>query len=172
MSDVMKWIGISGSWKATSPKIERDVRKTVRDVALAGNGIVTGGALNVDYQATGEILNLQRPEQIKVFLPTSLSIYAGHYRKRAEEGIITKEQAESLIAQLTTLQEQNPDGLIENPNNTIVDTTTYYGRNQQVVNVSDELIAFQVNESKGTQDAIDRAKAKGIPVKVYFYKVK
>lgn len=172
MSEAMRWIGISGSWKATSPEIEKNVRKIVRDIVLAGNGIVTGGALNVDYQATDEALNLKRPKQIKVFLPTSLSVYAAHYRKRAEEGVITKEQAGGLIAQLTRFQEQNQDGLIENPSSTVVDTTTYYERNQQVVNASDELIAFQVNESKGTQDAIDRARVKGIPVKIYSYKVK
>jgi hypothetical protein len=171
MSGIVKWVGISGSWRATSPEIEKDVRKTARDIVLEGNGIVTGGALNVDYQATDEVLSLQLPQQVKVFLPTSLATYAAHYRKRAEEGVITKEQAESLIAQLTTLREQNPEGIVENSDNTFVDTTTYYERNQAVVDASDELIAFQVNNSKGTQDTIDKAKEKGIPVTIHSYKV-
>lgn len=171
MTKVPKWIGISGSWRATNSEIEHDVRAKVKDIIMSGNGIITGGALGVDYQAVDEALRLGKPEQIKVFLPTTLSIYANHYRKRAEEGIITREQAENLIAQLTTFQKQNPNGVVENPNNTIVDTATYYERNQTVVDASDELIAFQVNDSKGIQDAIDKAKAKGIPVTIHSYKV-
>lgn len=171
MTKVPKWIGISGSWRATNSEIEHDVRTKVKDIIMAGNGIITGGALSVDYQAVDEALKLSKPEHIKVFLPTTLSTYANHYRKRAEEGVITKEQVENLIAQLTTLQKQNPSGVVENPNITIVDTTTYYQRNQAVVDASDELIAFQVNNSRGIQDAIDKAKVKGIPVTIYSYKV-
>lgn len=171
MKEIIKWVGISGSWRATSPEIEKDVRETTREIISEGKGIITGGALNVDYQATNEVLNLHLSQHIKIFLPTTLATYAAHYRKRAEEGVITREQAENLITQLTTLQEQNPKGIIENPKNTIVDTTTYYERNQAVVDASDELVAFQVNDSKGTQDTIDKAKRKGIPVTVHSYKV-
>jgi hypothetical protein len=39
-------------------------------------------------------------------------------------------------------------------------------------NASDELIAFQVNDSAGTQDTIDKANAKGIHVTVFTYEVK
>lgn len=169
MAKVKKWIGISGSWRRTSPEIEQDVRQAVREIISQGNGIVTGGALNVDYQATDEVLKLQRPQQIKVFLPTSLPIYAAHYRKRAEEGVITEQQAENLIAQLTTLKEQNSESLIENSKNSEVTLDTYYERNMAVVEASDELIAFQVNKSKGVQDTIEKAKAKMIPVRIYSY---
>lgn len=172
MKEVHKWIGISGSWRAMNPRIENEVRTKVRDIILSGNGIITGGALNVDYQATDEVLKLNKPEQIKVFLPTTLSIYANHYRKRAQEGIITLQQAEDLISQLQALQKQNPNGLIENTNNKEVNNDTYYARNQEIVNASDELIAFQINNSLGTQDAIDKAKAKGIPVEIYSYEIK
>ncbi len=171
MKEVHKWIGISGSWKATTPKIEQDVRETVKNIVLEGNGIVSGGALNVDYQATDEALKLNKPHQIKVFLPTTLDIYAAHYRKRAQEKVITAKQAEDLISQLTTLKNLNPDGLIENPINTEVSEKTYFERNSEVVNASDELVVFQVNNSPGTQDTIDKAKAKGIQIKIHSYEV-
>lgn len=58
MSKVFKWIGISGSWRVTTPEIERIVRAKTRDIIMAGDGIVTGGALNVDYQVTDEVLKL------------------------------------------------------------------------------------------------------------------
>lgn len=169
MKENLKWIGISGSWQETSPKIEKKVRNEVKNIVLYGNGIVTGGALNVDYQATDEVLKLKSPDKLKIFLPTTLEIYAKHYRKRAEEGVITKKQAEDLIEQLTKVKESN--SLIENKVNTIVDNKTYFERNSEVVNASDELVAFQVNESGGVQNTVDKAKQKGIPVKVFNYKI-
>ena len=171
MKETQKWIGISGSWRYTSPEIENDVRNEIKRIISEGNGIVTGGALNVDYQATDEVLKLNSPDKLKVFLPTSLDIYAKHYRKRAEEGVVTDKQAEDLITQLTKVKKLNPEGLIENPVNTVVDQKTYYERNSEVIKASNELIAFHVNSSAGTQDTIDKARQNGIPVKIFSYKI-
>ncbi len=168
----MKWIGITGSWRATSKKVEKDVRETVREIIIRGDGIVTGGALNVDYFATDEALKLDsKAKQIKVCLPATLERYTAHYRKRAEERVITPEQAEGLIAQLTTLKHANPKALIEHPTNTTLDTATYYERNSKVVELSDKLLAFQVNDSLGVQDTVDKAKALGKPVALKKYVV-
>lgn len=118
----MKWYGITGSWRKTSEKVEMDVRQTVREVIEHGDGIVTGGALNVDWFATDEALHVdQTAKQIRVCLPVTLERYAAHYRSRADEGVITHDQAEMLIHQLTRLKAANPDALIEHPTNTVVD---------------------------------------------------
>ena len=43
--------------------------------------------------------------------------------------------------------------LVEHPERPqVVDVSTYYRRNQDVVDVADELLAFQVNDSGGVQD--------------------
>ena len=106
----MKWIAISGSWQTTSPTVEKDVREAVRDIITRGDGIVTGGALNVDWFATDEALtHNSTASQIKVCLPVRLELYAKHYRMRADEGVITRTQAEKLISQLTKLQKANTD---------------------------------------------------------------
>jgi hypothetical protein len=168
----MKWYGITGSWRLTNKTIENDVRKKVSGIIKSGNGIVTGGALNVDYFALDEALKLNpKANQIKVFLPVTLPRYAEHYKKRAKEGVITQSQAEDLIPQLIALQKANPMALIENFQNTVVDTATYFERDIDVVNASDELYAFQVNNSSGTQDTIDKAKKKGIPVRIFAYRI-
>lgn len=168
----MKWIAIAGSWRKTSPEVEQDVREAVRDIIERGDGIVTGGALNVDWQATDEALKLDpTASRIKVFIPVTLELYAAHYRKRAGEGIITSEQAEMLIAQLTQLKAANPDALIENTENTIVDQTTYFERITQIVNASDELAAFQVNNSEGVQDTINKAQRQGKPIHLKSYEI-
>lgn len=167
----MKWIGISGSWRKMNKELEKDVRKTIRKIITKGNGIVSGGALNVDYIATNEALKLNSSaDKIKIFLPTTLKIYAAHYEKRAEQDVITKKQAKDLIIQLTKLKKINPLSLIENKKNKIVDTETYYERNSEVVKASDELIAFYVSGSRGgTNDTIKKACKKGIPAKVHRY---
>jgi len=167
----MKWIAISGS-RTTNTEVEKDVHEFVQNTIQQGNGIVTGGALGVDYFATDEDLKLEPgAAHIKVFLPATLDRYAIHYRKRADEGVITHEQAEQLIAQLTELKNRNPEALIEDTRNEIVDITNYFNRNTEIVNASDELAAFQVNESKGTQDTIDKARAQGKKVYLRQYSV-
>lgn len=168
----MKWIGISGSWRKTSPEVEADVRQAVRQIITRGDGIVTGGALNVDWYATDEALRADpSATHIKVCLPAKLELYAAHYRRRADEGVITHEQAEELIALLERLKAANPDALIEHPTNNEMNQETYYARNTQVMELSDELMAFQVNDSAGVQDTVDKARAMGKPVVVKSYEI-
>ena len=166
----MKWVGISGSWRKTNEQVEADVRRVVREIITSGNGIVTGGALGVDYIATDEALRLNpSASQIRVHLPTTLKIYSTHYRKRATEGVITSAQAEQLISQLEELAKSNKHALIENRKNKSVNQEAYYQRNMEVIRNSNELVAFHVNKSEGTQDAINKAEEKGILVRRFEY---
>ena len=133
----------------------------------AGKSVVTGGALATDYWAT-EVALIIDPARLKVILPTSLETYAAHYGRRAAEGVISAQQAEGLIRQLEAVAQAG--GLVEHPERPqIVNVTTYYLRNQDVVDAADELLAFQVNASAGTQDTVDRARRKGIPVAVFTF---
>ena len=166
----MKWVAISGSWRKTNEEVENDVRQAVRGIIKRGDGIVTGGALNVDYFATDEALKVNpEAKQIKVCLPVTLDLFSAHYRKRADEGVITHQQAEELITQLTALKKANPSALIENEKNTIVDKDTYYERNTKVMDLSNELYAFQVNDSEGVQNTVDKARDNGKFVKLKKY---
>lgn len=168
----MKWVAISGSWRKMNNEVEKDVRDKVKEIISRGDGIVSGGALGVDYIVTDEVLKLDSiAKRIKIFLPATLEIYAAHYRKRAEEGVITKKQAEDLIAQLTKIHTLNPPSLIENKNNKIVDKEAYYERISAIIKATDKLIAFHINESPGTRDAIEKAHKKGIPVEVFNYTI-
>jgi len=171
----MKWIGISGGWRKTNQEIEYKIREVVQKIIQRGDGIVSGGALGVDYIATNEALKFDsKANMIKVFLPTMLKKYSEHYRKHANLGTITKEQAENLIKQLTQLKKINPKALIENSDINFTEETKkimYYERNSKVVDFSDELIAFHIktkeSEGAGTEDTIEKANKKGIPVKVF-----
>lgn len=167
----MKWVAIAGSWKISADGLEQDVRSAVKDIMSQGYGVVSGGALGVDYVATEEALaNDPSAKRIKIFIPTTLDIFSVHYRNRAREGVITEEQAEGLIAQLQNIKEKNPASVIEGAD-LVLDKTTYFNRITKIVEAADELYAFQVNKSEGTQDTIDKARRKGIPVKVFSYEV-
>jgi hypothetical protein len=162
------WVGISGSWRHAPSDLADAVHREVAAALGAGKSIVTGGALGVDYWATETALSID-PARLKVILPTSLATYAAHYRRRAVEGVISAEQAGDLIRQLETVAQAGR--LVEHPERPqVVDVTTYSLRNQDVVDVADELLAFQVNASRGTQDTVDRARLKEIPVVVVTYR--
>lgn len=176
-SSNMKWVGISGSWRTTNKKVESDVKRTVRSILKGGNGIVSGGALGVDYIATSEALKRNpSADRLKIYLPTSLDKYAEHYQRHALVGTITTKQAKDLIIQLEKIKTTNPESIIENLEGNFSEATKqheYYERNSRVVEASDALVAFRVktrvSESMGTGDTIEKAKKKGIPVRVYSY---
>jgi len=102
----MKWVAISGSWRKTNEEVENDVRQAVREIIKRGDGIVTGGALNVDYFATDEALKVNpEAKQNKRFVCLYFGSFFGSLSgKRADEGVITHQQAEELITQLTALK--------------------------------------------------------------------
>jgi hypothetical protein len=173
----MKWFGISGSWRKTNREIEEKIRLVVREIMARGDGIVSGGALGVDFIALDEALSVDPGAQkIRIYLPTTLEVYAGHYRRHALLGSIMSKQAESLVSQLESLKKINPDALIENPDEDFSEETKkrkYYERNSVVVDASDELVAFLVrtkeSEGGGTRDAVEKARKKGIPVQLFEY---
>lgn len=173
----MKWIGISGGWRQVNQQIENDVRRTISKIMKCGDGVVSGGALNVDFITLDEALKHDpQAKRIKIFIPTTLEKFAAHYRKHAQLGTITSDQAESLVSQLTWLKQINPQALIENLDTNFTEENKkdrYYERNSKIIEASDELVAFRIktkdSEGLGTADAIIKAKTKNIPVNLHFY---
>lgn len=173
----MKWIGISGGCRQISKKIENDVRRIVAEIMQCGDGIVSGGALNVDSISLDEAMSRDPLcKRIKIFLPTTLDKFIEYYRKQAELGDVAIDQAEVLINQLSELKKINPAALIENLDIEFTEENKlkrYYDLNSDIVAAVDGLVAFRIktkdSEGLGTADAIKKAKAKGIPVDLHFY---
>lgn len=95
----MKWYGISGNWRYDLPEVKKDVEYEVSEIIKQGDGVVTGGALGVDYFATEVMLKLDpKLTKLKIFLPTPLKIYLNHYQRQANKGVITTQQAKMLTA--------------------------------------------------------------------------
>ncbi len=171
----MKWYAISGSWRTINHRVITDVRKAVGDILKEGGGIISGGALGVDYIAAEEVLKYGNPAtQLKIFLPIRLELICNHYNKRAGEGIITSEQAKRICSQLKKIKKISPDSVVDDTSYSEANEQSYYARNSQIVESCDVLLAFQVNESQGTRDAIDKAKKLGkeLIIKKYTIPVK
>ena len=168
----MKWVAISGSWRKFNEQVERDVRETVREIIARGDGIVSGGALGVDYFATDEAMkNNPLADRLRVFLPATLEIYEKHCEERVARGEFTKEKADELIAQLSRLKRINPKALIEEGSVSMINGDAYRKRNRALIEAAETLEAFQVNSSLGTQYAIDRAIKQGIAVNKREYNI-
>jgi hypothetical protein len=165
----MKWTAIAGSWRHTNFDIENQVREEVRSLLVLGNGLVSGGALGVDFFATDEALQSGiDASQLEIIIPSTLEIYSAHYLNRAGEGVITSRQAESLILQLEKVRAM---GCLVEGTAQIINKEAYFNRITQIIDIADELIAFQVNDTEGTQDTIAKARNKGIAVKVFSYSI-
>jgi hypothetical protein len=165
----MKWTAIAGSWRQTNLDIESKVREEVRSLLVFGNGLVSGGALGVDFFATDEALKAGiDASRLKIIIPSTLEIYSAHYLNRASEGVINHKQAESLILQLKTVRSM---GCLVEGTAQIIDKEAYFNRITQIIDIADELIAFHVNNTEGTQDTINKARSKGVEIKVFSYSI-
>jgi hypothetical protein len=167
----MKWIAVSGSWRAPEQVFGKQVRETVRAIMTRGDGVLLGGGVGVDWVALSEALKHDPDaERTRVYLACPFLTFADHYRKRAHQGLVTHDHAETLIAQIDRLRKRRPDALIEG-HGSLVDKHAYYTRNTHLINAADELIAFRAftdaSVAAGTTDAIKKAESKGIPVQIF-----
>jgi hypothetical protein len=163
----MKWILFTGTWRLTNAEVEQDVRAAARDVLMRGDGIVTGGATGVDYFAMDEAMKIDPTAQrLKVIIPTNLKSYIHDYYTNWCQEPVTKEGIAALAELLDKIKEANPDALLEMPYDAI--TQDHYNmRHDEEVARSNAVYAFQVNNSTGTQDTVDKALKAGLPLELH-----
>jgi len=163
----MKWILFTGTWRLTDETVEKDVRKAACEVISKGDGILTGGATGVDYFAIDEAFTLdQNCSHIKVIIPANLENYINDYYLNWQKKPVTKKDIDNLAFLLKKIKNINPKAVIEMSNIEI--TQEHYNlRNIEEIKFADEVYAFQVNESTGTQHTIDNALKNNLPVILY-----
>jgi hypothetical protein len=163
----MKWILFTGTWRLTNKEVETDVRNAVQEVLSRGDGIVTGGATGVDYFAMDEALKIDsNASRLKVIIPAFLEDYVFDYHKNWMLDPITMKNIDDLETLLRKIRNVNPDALIEMPYK-IITQDHYNLRHDEEIKISDEVYAFQVNESSGTQDTIDKASRAGLSITLH-----
>ncbi|KKQ35410.1 MAG: hypothetical protein US50_C0015G0002 [Candidatus Nomurabacteria bacterium GW2011_GWB1_37_5] len=163
----MKWVLFTGTWKLANKKVESDVRQAVREVLERGDGVLTGGTTGVDYYAMDETIKLNpSATHLRIIIPASLESYIDDCDRNWCLAPITKSDVKSLSDLLYKIKEVNPTSILEMPH-TIITQEHYNLRNEQEVMYANEVMAFQVNDSTGTQHTIDKATEAGIPVALH-----
>ena len=163
----MKWILFTGTWRLTDKHVENDVRKAVRDVIERGVGVLTGGATGVDFFAMDEASRMDRMfSHLKIIIPAQLEDYIRDVYTNWCTPPITREEIDMLATLLRKMKNIRPDHLIEMPY-TLITQEHYDLRNLEEVKAADEVYAFQVNNSSGTQHTIDKSKKAGLSVTVH-----
>ena len=162
----MKWVIFTGTWRLTNKEVEHDVRRASREVFSRGDGLVTGGATGVDFFAMDEFLKLN-PDctRIRIFLPAKLNHFIADYRKNWKHTPVTDIDIDNIEYVLKIIKERNPSAMFEvRKDKGDVTQKDYDLRHDEEVTFSDSVYAFQVNNSTGTQDTIDKARASGLPI--------
>jgi hypothetical protein len=163
----MKWTLFTGTWKLTNREVENDVRQAVRGVLSRGHGIVTGGATGVDYFAMDEAMKIfPDASRIKVIIPAFFKSYIYDYRTNWLVSPLTIETINDLEKLLQQIKDVNPESLIEMQSD-LITQDHYNDRHDEEVKISDEVYAFQVNNSTGTQDTLNKAIKSGLPITLH-----
>ncbi len=163
----MKWILFTGTWRLTNTQVESDVRAAAREVLQRGDGIVTGGATGVDYFVMDEAMKLYPDaSRLIVIIPANLDSYVYDYHTNWCTEPITKETIDALEVLLRSIKKARSEALVEMPYDVI--TQEHYDlRHNEEIAIADEVYAFQVNDSTGTQDTIDKAAQAGLPISLH-----
>jgi hypothetical protein len=106
--------------------------------------------------------------KLRVIIPSNVEHYVSDYRTNWCQGPVTNDTIDLLEKVLTDFQNKNPSGLLEmmHPGGDILQSH-YDDRHDIEVMFSDEVYAFQVNNSTGTQDTINKAEKAGLKISLH-----
>ena len=164
------WIGISGSWRITNHEVIEDVTEVTRQIMNRGYGIITGGALGVDYLTTRVVLEEGDPEnKLRIVLPLPKQLYTENFRVAERDNKIHPSQAHALINQIETIEKKYPKVLFDNIEVSHQDhdqflsslrlrERKYTDRNSLVSYACNGLVGFCVNDSDGVLNTLSSAK--------------
>ena len=167
----MKWFAVVGT-REVDDTIRRDIGRVVGQKIIEGSGIVSGGATGVDHEAAR--LAYERgleAARFQIFLPVKLELYCQALYDRAAVGKCRQDDAIATVALLRDIAKHRPGVLCDATDFNEVNVDSFHARNCQIVDLADELVAFRVNDSRGTTFTIDQAQEKDIPVSVFDYTI-
>ena len=167
----MKWLGVVGT-REVNDTIRRDIECFVGQKIAEGGGIVSGGATGADHEAARLAYEHGlEAARFRIFLPVDLELYCQALHDRAADGKCRQDDAIATVALLRDIAKNRPGVLHDTTEFTEVNAESFHARNCQIVDLADELVAFRVNDSRGTTFTVHQAKEKGIPVSVFDYTV-
>ena len=167
----MKWLAVVGT-REVNNTIRRDIEQFVGQKIAEGSGIVSGGATGVDHEAARLAYECGlEAARFQIFLPVKLELYCQALYDRVVVGKCRQDDVIATVALLRDIAKHQPGVLRDTTDLNEVNAESFHARNCQIVDLADELVAFRVNNSRGTTFTVDQAKEKGIPVSVFDYTV-
>ena len=167
----MDWLAVVGT-REVNDTIRRDIEQFVGQKIAEGSGIVSGGATGADHEAA-RLAYEHGLEAVRfqIFLPVKLELYCQALYDRAAAGKCRQDDAVATVDLLRDIAKHRPGVLRDATDFNEVNAESFHARNCQIVDLADELVAFRVNDSRGTTFTIDQAQQKSIPIKVFDYTV-
>lgn len=159
------WIGVTGSWRTINQKVVDDITNIVRYITSHGMGILTGGALGVDYITTEIVLKEGDPNtQLRITVPINKYDYVQHFMNSASSSVINSSQRNAIAKQMIYVIDKYPEIIFDKTSfnqKEFLDTENdeyrkdcYSFRNNLIAYACDGLVPFWVNQSKGVKDTI------------------
>ena len=106
--------------------------------------------------------------RIRIFIPARLDHFIDDYRKSWKHSPINDTDIDNLEYLLKLIKERNPSAVFEvRKESGDISQEEYDIRHNEEVTFSDEIYAFQVNDSSGTSDTIEKAKKAGLPISLH-----
>ncbi len=159
-----KWVGVIGT-REVDDEIREKLRSEVAKYILRDFGIVSGGGTGADHEAAKTAFEMGA--DLKIFLPTTLNDYEKGLLARAKRGRCNENDAIETIELLRKIKNESPEAIIEPSRFSEVDAQALLARNHLIVDQSDEILAFRINESSGTTYTCDLAKKRGKSVQIF-----
>jgi 23S rRNA pseudoU1915 N3-methylase RlmH len=131
-----------------------------------GNGVLTGGAPGVDYFCKKEVLKQKKLNYLRVIIPRKLDDYVKHYQETRQSRGLSVKVIQDLENILRIIYNQSPASILEMPHE-VLTQNEFNERNTEEIKYGDEVYAFQVNGSTGTQDTIDKALKRGLKISLH-----
>ena len=167
----MNWLAVVGT-REMNDAICRDIERFVGQKIAEGSGIVSGGATGVDHEAAWLAYeNGLDASRFSIFLPVKLELYCQALYDRAAAGKCRYDDAVDTANLLQKIYQSRPGVVRDVTEFTEVNAESFHARNCQIVDLADELVAFRVNNSRGTTFTIDQARDKNILVKIFDYSI-
>lgn len=106
--------------------------------------------------------------KIRIFIPARLHHFIDDYRKNWKHEPINDVDIDNIEYILNIIKKRNPSAVFEvRKDSGDITQDEYDLRHNEEVTFSDEVYAFQVNNSTGTSDTINKARDAGLPITLH-----
>lgn len=140
---------IVGPWDYSFQFDQSLVRREVEQLMRQDGHLLSGGMSVVDFVAVDEALVFDSwAERIRIFLPGPLDVCVLYLQGLEKKKQMTPLQVKMVVAQLTSVENANPDAIITTTSDHTLTPDSFLTRNKALIMAADETIAFWDDQFK------------------------